>query len=135
MHGILLGRWNHWRHILRAGRVSHSPAQPTEVQYTRVSLSVMSEMGLDAVPDFPIGSIGWSLGPQSLGAKVYNISNTLIGLSHLCCHNVLYFQNNPSVIFLTQLHSISEYCRILNTPHHLRLYWNWLNTLPHLHFI
>jgi len=45
----------------------------------------MSEMGLDAVPDFPIGS---SLGPQSLGAKVYNISNTLNGLSHLCCHNV-----------------------------------------------
>jgi hypothetical protein len=62
--------------------------------------------------------------------KVYNIFNTVIGLSHLCCHNVLYFLNNPSVIFLTQLHSISEYCRILNTPHLLCLYWNWLNTLP-----
>ena len=33
-----------------------------------------------------------------------------------------YFLNNPSVIFFTQLHSISEYCRILNTPHHLCLY-------------
>ena len=65
-------------------------------------------------------------------------NNTLFGgifvdekkLSHLCCHNVLYILNNPSVIFLTQLHSISEYCRILNTPHHICLYWNWLNTLP-----
>ena len=38
--------------------------------------------------------------------------------------------NNPSVIFLTQLHSISEYCRILNTPHHIRLYSNWLITPP-----
>ena len=62
--------------------------------------------------------------------KMYNIFTLFIGLSHLCCHNVLYFLNNPSVIFLTQLHSISEYCRILNTPHHIRLYWNWLNTLP-----
>jgi hypothetical protein len=51
--------------------------------------------------------------------KVHNIFNTVIGLSHLYCHNVLYFLNNPSVVFLTQLHSISEYCRILNTPHHL----------------
>ena len=49
-------------------------------------------------------------------AKMYNILNTVIWLSHLCCHRVLYFQNHPSVIFLTQLHSISEYCRILNTP-------------------
>ena len=62
--------------------------------------------------------------------KVYNIVNTVIGLSHLCCHSIMYFLNNPSVIFLTQLHSISEYCRILNIPHHLHLYWNWLNTLP-----
>ena len=54
----------------------------------------------------------------------------LFGLSHLCCHSVLYFLNNSSVIFLTQLHSISEYCRILKTPHHLCLYWNWLKTLP-----
>ena len=63
-------------------------------------------------------------------AMVYRIFNTVIGLSHLCCHSVLYFLSNPSVIFFTQLHSISEYCRILNTPHHLCLYWNWLNTLP-----
>jgi len=62
-------------------------------------------------------------------AKVYNIFNTVTGLSHLCCHNVLYFLSNNSIIFLTQLHSISEYCRILNTPHHFCL-WNWLNTLP-----
>jgi hypothetical protein len=58
------------------------------------------------------------------------IFSTVIGLSHLCCHNVLYFLNNPLVIFLTQLHSISDYCRILSTPHHLCLYWNWLNQLP-----
>ena len=55
-------------------------------------------------------------------AKVYNIFDTVIGRSHLCCHNVLYFLNNPSVIFLTHLHSISEYCRILNTHYHIRLY-------------
>jgi len=54
--------------------------------------------------------------------KVYNIFNTVIELSHLCCHIVLYFLNNPLVVFLAQLHSISEYCRILNTPHRLRLY-------------
>jgi hypothetical protein len=35
--------------------------------------------------------------------KVYDIVNTVIGLSHLCCHSILYFLNNPSVIFLTQL--------------------------------
>jgi hypothetical protein len=63
-------------------------------------------------------------------AKVYIIFITVIGLSHLCCHSVLYFLNNPSVIFLTQLHSISEYCRILSTPHHLCFYWKWLSTLP-----
>ena len=49
-------------------------------------------------------------------AKLYNIFIIVIGISHLCSHNVLYFLNNSSVIFLTQLHSISEYCRILNTP-------------------
>jgi hypothetical protein len=37
--------------------------------------------------------------------KVYNIFNTVIGLSHLCSYSVLYFLSNPSVIFLTQLHS------------------------------
>jgi hypothetical protein len=54
--------------------------------------------------------------------KVYNIFNTVIVLSHLSCHSALYFLNNSSVIFLTQLHSVSEYCRILNTPSHLCLY-------------
>ena len=44
-------------------------------------------------------------GPPS---KVYSFFNTMIGLSDLCCHNVM-------------LHSISEYCRILNIPHHLCL--------------
>jgi hypothetical protein len=53
--------------------------------------------------------------------KVYNIFKSVIGLSQLCCHYVRYFLNNPSLIFLTQLHSILEYCRILNSPHHLRL--------------
>ena len=80
------------------------------------------------MPDLPIGSTDWSLGPPAKVYIVYYIFNTVIGLSHLCCHDVMYFLNNPSVIFLTQLHSISEYCRILNTPHHLRLYSNWLNT-------
>jgi fumarate reductase subunit C len=42
-------------------------------------------------------------------ANVCIILNTVIGLSHLCCHNVMYFLNNPSVIFLTQLHSIAEF--------------------------
>ena len=51
--------------------------------------------------------------------KVYTLFNTVIGLSHLCCYNVLYFLSNPSVIFL--IHFISEYCRILKTPNHLRL--------------
>jgi hypothetical protein len=67
---------------------------------------------------------------RGLPVKVYNILNTVIGLSHLCCHNVLYFLSIYSVVFLTQLHSISEYCRMLNTPHHLYLYWNVLSTLP-----
>jgi hypothetical protein len=48
--------------------------------------------------------------------KVYNIFNTVIVLSHLSCHSALYFLNNYSVVVLTQLHSISEYCSILNTP-------------------
>ena len=48
-------------------------------------------------------------------AKVYTIFNTVIGLSHLHCRNVLCFLSNPSVSFLTQLHSISDYYRILNT--------------------
>ena len=79
------------------------------------------------VPDLHIDSTAWSLGPP---AKVYTILNIVIRLSHLCCHNVLYFLNKPSVIVLTRLHSILQYCRILNTSHHLRLYSNWLSTLP-----
>ena len=65
-------------------------------------------------------------------AKVYNSFITVFELLRLCCHNVVYFLNNPSVTFLTQLKHctpISEYCRILNTPHHPRLYSNLLNTL------
>ena len=60
---------------------------------------------LSAVPDFPIGSIGLILGPQILGSH-RPMCNTVIGLSHLCCRNV---------------YSISDYCKILNTPYHLRL--------------
>jgi hypothetical protein len=41
-------------------------------------------------------------------ANVNYVFDTVIGLSHLCCYNVLYFLNNPSVIFLTQLHSITR---------------------------
>jgi HD-like signal output (HDOD) protein len=40
----------------------------------------------------------------------------ILGLSHICSHTVLYFLNKHSVISLTQLHCISEYCKILNTP-------------------
>jgi hypothetical protein len=54
---------------------------------------------------------------RSPPANVNYIFNTVIGLSHLCCYNVLYFLNNPSVIFLTQLHSITKYCIILNSSH------------------
>ena len=72
----------------------------------------------------------WASKFRRAPTKVYNICNSVIGLSHLCCHSVLFFLNNPSVNYLTQLHSISEYCRILNTPYHLCLYWSWLNTLP-----
>jgi hypothetical protein len=86
------------------------------------------------VPDLPIGSIGWSLGPQSLGGlrPRWRIFLTLLldFNTYLCCHNVLYFRSNPSVIFLTQLHSISEYCRIINTPIIFAFIEIWLNTLP-----
>jgi hypothetical protein len=41
--------------------------------------------------------------------KVFNIFNTVIGLSHLWCHNVLYFLNNLSVIFLTQFQNMVEF--------------------------
>ena len=40
--------------------------------------------------------------------KVYNIFDTVIGLSYICCHYALYSLNNPSLISLAQLHSISE---------------------------
>jgi hypothetical protein len=46
----------------------------------------------------------------------YHLFNNIIGLSHSCCHNVLFFLSNPSVAFLTQLHSISEYCRDFKYP-------------------
>ena len=65
-----------------------------------------------------------------LPTKVYTICNTIIGRSHVCCHNVLYFLINPSTMFFIELHFISEYCRILNTPHHLCIYSNLLSTLP-----
>ena len=51
--------------------------------------------------------------------KVYNIFNTVIGLSHLCCHSVSVLSEQP---FSNFPYSISEYCRILNTPHLLCLY-------------
>ena len=94
----------------------------------RLQTFVWQEDGPGPVPDLPIGSTG-CMKPRASKfreppAKVYNLFNTLIGLSHLCCHTVLYFPNNPSVIFLTHLHSISEYCRILNTPRYPRLYSN-----------
>ena len=58
------------------------------------------------------GGITYRLNRLKPPAQVYDIFNIVIELSHICCHNVLYYLNNPSVIFLTQLHSISEYCRI-----------------------
>ena len=77
------------------------------------------------VPDLSIGSIGWSLGPQNFGSLRPRCIICLTLLMDFTL-NVLYFLNNPSVIFLTQLNSISEYYRIVYTPHHLYLYWNWL---------
>jgi hypothetical protein len=44
-------------------------------------------------------------------AKVYNIFNTVIGLSHLCCQKVLYFLNNPSDELIRTRH----YCYLLKT--------------------
>jgi hypothetical protein len=73
------------------------------------------------VPNLPIASTGWRLGHHNLGdLRPRCIILTLIGLSKICCHYILYFLSNPSVSFLTLLHSISEYCRILSTPHHLQ---------------
>ena len=104
------------------------------LEITKVTTALMkSQQRLSTVRDLPIGSIGWSLGPHNLGGLqlrcIIFLLDTFIGLSQLCCHSILYFLNNHSVVFLTQLHFISEYCRILNIPHHLRLYWNCLNTL------
>ena len=90
---------------------------------------------LYAVPDLPIGSIGRSIWPQNLGDLRPRCILFLTLLLDFHTYAVIsyctFYLNNPSVIFLTQLVSISEYCRILNTPHHLPLYWNWLNT-PHV---
>ena len=67
-------------------------------------------------------------------AKVFNIFNTVIGLSHLCCHNVLYFLNNPSVIFLTQFQNMvefytpSSYLPLLKLIKHTSIFlqsWRW----------
>ena len=110
-----------WKKSLRS---SVPPISTTRI--ITCHLDSIDKILLIPVPDLPIGSIGWSLGPikcRGPPAKVYNIFNTVIGLSYLCCHN-------SSVIVLTQLHSISEYYRILNASHHLRIYWNWLSTLP-----
>ena len=41
--------------------------------------------------------------------NIFNIFNAVIGLSHLSCHNVLYFLNNPSVIFITQFQNMVEF--------------------------
>jgi len=63
-------------------------------------------------------------------AKVYHLLTLLLDYhTYAVIYIVLKFLNNPSVMFLTQLHSISEYCRILSTSHELCLYWNWLSTL------
>jgi len=106
----------------------------------RSQLQVMKQrIQMTPVADLLIGLTGWSLGPQNLGGLrpgCITIFDTIIALSYLCCHNTLfcysalYSLNNPLLIFLAQLYSISEYCRISNTPHHHRLYSNWLNTLP-----
>ena len=53
-----------------------------------------------AVLDLPIGSIGWILGPP---VNVYNIFNTVIGLSHLCC-TVLPKQSFCSFPYTVALH-------------------------------
>jgi len=62
--------------------------------------------------------------PVQASNTIYLIYNdTVIGLSYLCCHNVMYSLSRPVVFFLAQLYSISEYFRWI--PHHPRLYSNW----------
>jgi hypothetical protein len=51
---------------------------------------------------------------RGLPVKVYNILNTVIELSHLCCHNVLYFLNKYSLVFLT----VALHFRILQNVKH-----------------
>jgi hypothetical protein len=68
--------------------------------------------GRDPVQDFPIGSIGLCLGTP---VKVFYYFNTVIRLSHLCCHNVLYVLNNPSNNFT---YTVALHFRILRNFKH-----------------
>ena len=64
--------------------------------------------------------------PRTIWATVPQLAEILLKVAL----SIINHQSIKSVIFLTQLHSISEYCRILNTPHHPRLCSNWLSTFP-----
>jgi len=60
-------------------------------------------------------------------AKVYIFFNTVIGLSHLCCHNVLYFLNNPSRILQHFKHPSSS-LPLLKLIKHTSIFiqsWRW----------
>ena len=62
-----------------------------------------------SVADLPIGSTGWILGAQNLGGRRLRWIIFLTLLLDFHTYVVItYFLNNPSVIFLTQLHSMQN---------------------------
>ena len=76
-------------------------------------------MAKNAAPDLPIGSIKSRASPfwGFRLTKVHTFFNTVIELSHLRCHNVLYFLNDP--------YTFALHFRILQNikhPDHLRRY-------------
>jgi hypothetical protein len=84
-----------------------------------------------SVPDLPIGSIGWSLGPHNLGGLRPWCIIFLTLLLDFHTYAVLSKQPFSNFPYTVALHfGISEYFRILSTPHHPCLYWNLLRTLP-----
>ena len=106
------------------------PERPYTI--TKMNDNINMDSTIAAVSDLHVGLIGWSMDPQNLrGLR----PRCIIFLPCYWTFTLMLSQRtvlskNPSAIFLTHLHSISEYCRILNIPHHLCLYWHWLNTLP-----
>ena len=96
----------------------------------------IKQISLNSVSDLPIGLTGWSPVLQNLGDLrprcIMFLTRSLDFDTYMLSYiTQLYSLNNPSVNFLAQLHPILEYCRILDTSHHPRLYSNWLNTLQY----